>query len=218
MGRINTVLLDFDGTLMDTNDLILNSWQHTFRTITGKDGDVEIIKKTFGEILAKSMADFFPDFPVDDGIEIYRNYQIGRFADDISLFPNMKELAVKLKAGGYKLAVVTSRLRKSTVDGLDAFDLTRYMDAIVTAEDCEKHKPDPEPILAALRKLGVKPENAMMIGDSKYDVGCANNAGVTSVLVEWAIAKYDREKEGIFRPDYIISKPEEVWDILEKER
>ncbi|MHC1722038.1 MAG: HAD-IA family hydrolase [Aminipila sp.] len=214
MNKINTILFDFDGTVMNTNELILGSWQHTFKTITGKEGDREAIHRTFGETLAKSMGEFFPEFPLEEAIEIYRGYQVGKFADAISPFPGMVELIKELNLQGYKTAVVTSRLRPTTMEGLEKYQLTDIFDAIVTVEDCTKHKPDPEPALIALEKLGSKPEEAMMIGDSKFDIGCANNAGVTSVLVDWAVAIYDKEKEGIFKPDYVIEKAEKILEIL----
>ena len=58
---IDTVLFDFDGTLMDTTDVIVGSWQHTFVTLTGREGDLERIYRTFGEILRDSMVKMFPD-------------------------------------------------------------------------------------------------------------------------------------------------------------
>ncbi len=216
MSKINTVLIDFDGTLMDTNELIMNSWQHTFRVLRGKEEDPERIKKTFGEILDISVREFFPEVEPEEAVEVYRSYQLNYFSDDIHLFPGMMELIKKLKAAGYKVAVVTSRLRPTTMEGLEKFGLEKILDDIITVEDCSKHKPDPEPALVAMRRLGSKPEETLMIGDSRYDMACANRAGATSVLVDWAVALFDRAKEGDFKPDYILEKPEKLWDILDE--
>ncbi len=214
MSKINTILFDFDGTVMNTNDIILNSWQHTFKTITGKEGDIQLIQSSFGDTLEKSIRDFFPDYSLEEAMDIYRSYQIDKFADSISPFPGMIELVKELKSLGYKVAVVTSRLRTTTMEGLKKYGLDKMFDAIVTMDDCTKHKPDPEPALIAMSKLSSKPEETMMIGDSKFDIGCANNAGVTSVLVGWAVAIFDKDKEGIFKPDYTIEKAEDVLEIL----
>lgn len=214
MSKINTILFDFDGTVMNTNDIILNSWQHTFKTITGKEGDIQLIQSSFGDTLEKSIRDFFPDYSLEEAMDIYRSYQIDKFADSISPFPGMIELVKELKSLGYKVAVVTSRLRPTTMEGLKKYGLDKILDAIVTMDDCTKHKPDPEPALIAMNKLSSKPEETMMIGDSKFDIGCANNAGVTSVLVGWAVAIFDKDKEGIFKPDYTIEKAEDVLEIL----
>lgn len=214
MNKINTVLFDFDGTVMNTNDLILASWQHTFKTITGKEGDKDTICRSFGETLAKSLGEFFPHVPVEESLDIYRSYQLERFSDEIYPFPGMIELIEDLKESGYKTAVVTSRLRPTTMEGLEKYGIEKMLDEIITVEDCTKHKPDPEPALIALKRLGVTPQEAMMLGDSKFDIGCANNAGVTSVLVGWSVAVYDREKDGIFKPDYIIDRAEQVKELL----
>lgn len=214
MSKINTILFDFDGTVMNTNDIILNSWQHTFKTITGKEGDIQLIQSSFGDTLEKSIRDFFPEYSLEEAMDIYRSYQIDKFADSISPFPGMIELVKELKSLGYKVAVVTSRLRPTTMEGLKKYGLDKIFDAIVTMDDCTKHKPDPEPALIAMNKLSSKPEETMMIGDSKFDIGCANNAGVTSVLVGWAVAIFDKDKEGIFKPDYTIEKAEDVLEIL----
>ncbi len=61
MNKIDTVLFDFDGTVMDTNNVILMSWQHTFRTLRGREECREVIVKTFGEPLELTMKKFFPE-------------------------------------------------------------------------------------------------------------------------------------------------------------
>ena len=74
MTKINTVIFDFDGTIMNTNDVVIKSWQHTFRTIEGKERPVESIIKTFGEPLYITMEKMFPHIPVEEAVEIYRSY------------------------------------------------------------------------------------------------------------------------------------------------
>lgn len=214
MSRINTVLFDFDGTLMNTNELIIGSWQHTYETITGIPGNREEIISTFGETLKVSMGKAFPDYPAHEAVEIYRGYQRGKFGDYISLFPGMLELLQELKNKAYRTAIVTSRLKPTTIEGLEKFELHQYLDTIVTMEDCTKHKPDPEPVLIALEKLKAKPDESIMLGDSMFDIKCAKAAGVKSVLVGWAMAVTEEDKCGPDAPDYIIETAEELLDIL----
>ena len=160
MQKIDTVIFDFDGTVMDTNNVILNSWQHTFRTLENREEKPETIIKTFGEPLELTMKNFFPDVPVEESIAIYRSYHYDNFGKLISVFPGMKELIRELKDKNYKLGLVTSRLRKTTMQGLEAYDLLPYFEVIVTADDTTKHKPDPEPLNIALEKLGAAPEHS----------------------------------------------------------
>ena len=216
MGKIDTILFDFDGTIMDTNDVIIQSWQHTFRRLTGRDGDVAKILATFGEPLEISIRNFFPEVPVEESIAIYRGYQHDNFLNLISLFPGMEELVKEVKSRGYRSGLVTSRLKHTTMQGIEKFGLAPYFDDIVTAEDTTRHKPDPEPILIMLDKLGAKPQNAIMLGDTLFDIRCAKNAGVRSVLVSWSLALQDIAAAdlGSDAPDHVINQPEELFALL----
>lgn len=211
MKNIKAVLFDFDGTLVDTNKIVFDSWQQVFRTVEGAERPAEVIYGTYGEPLFATMERFFGE-QTEECIKIYRDYQSGIYLDAVSLYPGMEELIRRLKGKGYKMAVVTSRLRTSTVAILEKYALIDIFDAVITCDDTEKHKPDPEPALAALEKLGVTPTQAVMVGDSRYDVGCGQNAGIKTVLMNWS-ATFDGAVQ--CGPDYIIGKAEELENILE---
>ena len=215
MKQISTVLFDFDGTVMDTREVILQSWQHTFRTLEGKEHDPAEIYRTFGEPLEYTMHNLFPHVDARAAVDIYRSYHKNNFGELIRVFPGISELLERLKADGYQIGLVTSRLRNTTVEGLEAYGLLRYFDELVTCDDTAKHKPDPEPILAALRKLNSKPEQAVMVGDTMFDIGCARNAGVMSVLVNWSVSVSEEEKTGPDGPDFVIDKAADLLKILE---
>ena len=214
MGKINTVLFDFDGTIMDTNNVILQSWQHTFHTVEGKERPVEEILSTFGEPLYVTMEKMLPQIPVEEGAAIYRGYHYDHFTELISIFPGILELMEELKRRGIKIGLVTSRLRHTTEIGLNKYDMVKYFDAIITCDDTEKFKPDPEPALLALERLNSKPDETLMVGDSLYDILCARGAGIKSALVGWAVAVTEEEKTGKDAPDYIIERAEDLLDII----
>lgn len=212
--KITTVLFDFDGTLIDTNEIIIQSFQHTFKTVLGQEKPVADIIKTFGEPLSLTMSKML-DIPPEEAVEIYRSYHYKKFDELICIFPGMLELIKELKSRGCKLAIVTSRLRNTTIQGLKKYDLEQYFDYIVTADDTDKHKPDPTPINIALEKLNSRPEETLMIGDSMFDILCAHNAGVKSVLVGWAIAVTDEDKIGPNKPTYIVERADEILGLLD---
>lgn len=214
MNKINTILFDFDGTIMNTNDVIIQSWQHTFNTIDGKEKPVETIIRTFGEPLFLTMEKMFPKVPVEEAVAIYRSYLKENFNDMIKPFPGMLELVKNVKGQNYKTALVTSRVGNTTRQGLEKYGLSPYFDCLVTCDDTDKHKPDPEPVYIALNKLSSKSSESIMLGDSMFDIRCARNAGVKSVLVGWQMAVTEEEIKGAEGPDYIIEKPEELFDIL----
>lgn len=214
MKKINTVLFDFDGTIMNTNNVIIQSWQHTFRTVEGKERPIEEIVKTFGEPLAITMKKVLPQIPEEEGIAIYRGYHFDKFAELITVFPGVLELLGDLKEKEYKVGLVTSRLWNTTKIGLEKFDMGKYFDTIVTCDDTNKHKPDPEPVNIALERLNAKPPEAIMLGDSMFDILCARNAGVRAALVGWALAVSDEEKIGANAPDHILERAEDLFNII----
>lgn len=215
MTKIDTILFDFDGTIMNTNKVIINSWQHTFKIIEGKEGSEEEILKTFGEPLEITMARFFPEMPVQEAVRIYRSYHYDNFESMIELFSGMRELLTELKDRDFKTGIVTSRLRNTTEQGLEKFDIKDYFDIIVAYDDTAEKKPDPEPINIALEKLGSKPETSLMLGDTRFDMGCARNAGVVPVLADWAAAKGYGEVSGMIQPDYILETPDNLFAIID---
>ena len=214
---IDTVLYDFDGTIMDTNDVIIGSWQHVYKTLRGEKGDLTYILSTFGEPLEYSMETSFPEVSKEESVKIYRDWQKEHFLDMIHLFPGVEEMLAEVKARGYRTSIATSRLSESLHRALSHFDLYKYFDAIVAVEDIEEAKPAPDTIFKALDKLNAKPENAIMMGDSRLDILCARNAGVPSVLVGWSATLAGKTKEDFApgeAPDFIIQKPEELFEII----
>ncbi len=213
--KINTVLFDFDGTLIDTNQVIMESWQHTFETLEVKAPPREEIIKTFGELLPTSMKKFFPHVPVEESAGIYRSYQNEKYDGLITMCPGMKELVTKLKALGYKTGVVTSRASRTTLLGLEKYGVKAYFDAIITSDDTDKHKPDPAPLQIAMERLGSGPGETLFIGDTMFDILCAANAGVKSVLVDWSIAVDEKNRKGPEGPDFIMKDTEDFFRIVD---
>ena len=208
------VIFDFDGTIIDTNKLIINSWQHAFLHFEGKKRDEKEILKTFGETLEYSMKNMMPKIDTKKAIEKYREYQISNSEKEIEIFNGIEELLIGLKERKIKIGIVTSRLRNTTLKYLEHFDLMKYFDEIVTCDDTVIHKPEPEPALVAIKKMGVNVEETIMVGDTKFDIGCANNAGIDSVLVSWGMAYDLDEMSDIFKPKYIIREPMELFEVM----
>jgi pyrophosphatase PpaX len=211
---IDTILFDFDGTIMDTADIIIGSWQHTFMTFEGKERPVEEIVKTFGEILSHTMSKVLPDVDSKEAIEAYRSYHRDNFGERISVFEGIPELLAELKKRNLKIGLVTSRIAGPTWEGLRQYGLDKYFDVVVSCDDTDKHKPDPAPVNIALERLGSKPENAMMLGDTMFDILCAKNAGVKSVLVGWHVAMSPEDISGANGPDFIIEKAEDLLPLI----
>ncbi len=210
---INTILFDFDGTIMDTHQVILESWQHTFLELQGYEGDEEEIVASFGEPLDKTMKRFFPQVPLERGVNIYREFHYRHFTRLIKLFEGMDQLLKQVKDRGYATAIVTSRLRKSTMQGLEKYGLQDYIDVLVTAEECERNKPDPLPVEMALMRLNRKPQEALMIGDTVLDMASGRAGGVITVLVGWSQVTDLEMVKAKEQPDFVLKKPEDLWSF-----
>ncbi len=213
--KYHTFLFDFDGTVLDTNELVFQSFQHTYQVLTGHPGDPAEILPTYGEKLDDILARFFPETPVEESLSIYRGYQARHSQDSITLFPGILETIDQLRDRGMKMALVTSRHWTTAKQYLDQFDLFDRFQAVITERSTKAHKPDPAPILKALQELDAPREGALMIGDSKNDRRCAKNAGVDFALVSWALAMDPSADHGEDAPDLILQRAEDLLDLAE---
>ena len=212
---IKSIIFDFDGTLVNTNDVIIEAWQHTYRHYGQDEKPVEHITKCFGEPLLVTMAREFPQVDPEESAQVYRDPQIAKAEELVTLFDDIPDLLSALREAGYKIGIVTSRTRQSTLGYLRQFKITEYFDGIVTCDDTDKHKPDPAPVLMGLKKLDTAAEEALMIGDSSFDMKSANNAGVKTVLVGWRVAAAN-EDVGECTVNYSIARPMDLMEILKE--
>lgn len=206
------IIFDFDGTIANTNDVIIESWQAAFIKYLGHTIPVEEIEMTFGETVEHTIKEKLPNEEWTEVRDFFRWYQAEKCEAKIKLFDGIIEMLEELKARGIKMATATSRTYKSYHEYMATLGLNKYFDVQVTMEDVSKHKPDPESALVALEKLGAKPEEAIMVGDTKFDIGCAENAGVDSVLIGWSHAIGDMQ----WTPTYEAETPEDILEIIDK--
>lgn len=208
---IKAVLFDLDGTVADTNTLILTSFRHTFLTHAIKDvSDIQIYS-FFGEPLKNSMLRFAPEL-ADDLMVTYRRFNEDHHDAMIRPFPGVKETLEKLKAMGLRLGIVTSKQEKTARQSLMVLGLCDYFEIVVSPEYTKRHKPHPDPVLYAIEKLGVSPEEAMMVGDSPFDLLAGRGAGCLTCGVRYT--KIELSELVKTKPDYLIDEFQELADIL----
>jgi len=181
---INTVIFDFDGTLANTNELIINSFKHIY-TYYNKTWDEVYIRSTFGEPLRMVITRDFSGYDVDVVTSLFRNYQFQRFENEVFLYHNVRETLEHLYKNGIKMGIATSRLKESTVKALKSFGIDHYFKSIVAADDVARHKPNKEPLVKCMKALNSESDQTLYVGDSKFDLECAINADVIPVLVGW---------------------------------
>ena len=211
--RFPVCLFDLDGTLIDSGPIILASMAHAVRSVTGRElAYEELAASVGGQGLVTQMQALDPD-RVDELIEAYRVHN-DPLHDTLEAFDGIAELLPKLRAGGRRLGIVTAK-RHRTV-GL-AFErlpwLREQFDVVIGHEDTDRHKPDPDPVLAALEQLGVESSQAAYVGDSPFDIQAAKAAGAYSVAVGWGGIHTD-ERLLEHAPDAFVRSPNELLGVL----
>jgi pyrophosphatase PpaX len=185
--EIAAVLFDLDGTIVDTNELIIQSFLHALKGVVPETFGREHIIPSMGMPLTYQMQHFSGREDVDDLVRAYREYNIARHDEMVELFPGVAEVLPQLRANGFKLGVVTTKMRPTTECALKLLGIYEHMDTIVTLDDVEHAKPHPEPVQKAIRALGSEPAATMMVGDSAVDIESALRAGAVPVGVAWSL-------------------------------
>lgn len=182
------LLFDLDGTLLNTNNLVLESLKYTIKTHLGKKVEESSLYKYFGQPLVKIMEDLDKE-QAGKMVDTYREYSAIKHDNLTEVFPQVPETLKELKEKGIPIAVVTSKIKPLAYRGLGLFNLEEFINVCVAYEDTDRHKPDPAPVIKAIDLLGIGNSSAevIMVGDSPYDIMCANNAGVTSAAVKWSL-------------------------------
>jgi pyrophosphatase PpaX len=181
--RWPVVLFDFDGTVINTIDLIIASHQHAFTTVLGHPWDTTEVRSWIGRPLLDALREVVPE-RADELFAVYYewNHAHQELADN---YPGVPELVWDLVAAGVRTGVVTSRRRASTHELLGQIGLDALLPVLVAGDDEGDHKPAPGPIRRALDQLGAAPADAAYVGDALVDVQAATAAGVTALAVTW---------------------------------
>lgn len=206
-------LFDLDGTLIDSIELILNSAKHAF---TGRSGHVPDEAEWLSGV-GIPLATMFRRYARDEDdvgalIAKYREYQLEHHDRLTRCYDQVVETVDFLRAAGHPCAIVTSKTGWLAKRGLDHVGLGQHFDVIVGCDSCERHKPEPEPVLMALDRLGYEPGNAVFVGDSVHDMLAGNAAGVTTIAALWG--PFSREDLAASNPGYYLDRIADLPTLL----
>jgi pyrophosphatase PpaX len=208
--RYPNVLFDLDGTLIDSGSIILASFKHATRTVLEREiPDAELAAIVGGSNIYDQMR-AIDELQAEELVRVYREHN-APLHDDLEAFEGIERVLAELKSQGRRLGIVTAKRRKTVELAFAVLPLEPYFDVVVTADMTERHKPDPEPVLAALERLGARPEATAFVGDSPFDVGAGKAAGVFTVAVAWGNI---HPVESLAGADAIVESPEQLLDVL----
>lgn len=208
--NIDSILFDLDGTLLNTNELIIESFIYTFDKY-GLDFSLEEIKSFNGPPLYETFKRIDPE-KAEEMMAVYRKHNLTHHDDYVTAFPNVIETIAALKEAGIKIAIVTNKMGKGVQMGLDLTGLDRYFETVITLGDVTHGKPHPEPLIRAMNLLDAKPQTTLMVGDNYHDIEAGHRAGVKTAGVSWS--HKGRAFLESYRPTYIIDDMKELLELI----
>ena len=210
---IRLVIFDFDGTLGDTRASIVATMQEATRTLGYPVPGEEAVAATIGLPLEEGFAQLYPGLTEEETLRctaLYRAiFERNRKVLVPLVFPHVKETLAALKERGCTLTVASSRRSVSLGEFLREMDIAGYFSYVLGADNVEKAKPDPEPVLKTLRDLDVPAEECLVVGDMRVDVLMGRRAGAYTCAVTYGNAS----REDLAEADYIIDDLSEILQI-----
>jgi len=175
--KIKAVLFDLDGVLVDSHDAWFKVFNHTREIFNLKKvSKEEFDKNVWGGSIEKDVSNYFKNIKVEKIAKIYFDTLL-KFKEHTKVNPYAHYVLKNIKDKNLKSGVITNSYRKTTLDILDHHGLKNFFDVIVGGDDVELGKPAPDSILKACKSLNIKPEEALMVGDTMNDINAGKNAG-----------------------------------------
>jgi phosphoglycolate phosphatase len=216
MSPLKAIIFDLDGTLVDSaRDL-----QDAMNALLAQEGlrsvDLDEVKSMIGDGVAKLVERAM----VATGGDLSRlPILVRRFLElyganashHTEAYPGVRDTLEGLKGMGLSLAVVTNKPYSATIDILESLELKSFFATIVGGDTLPERKPDPAPILLAMDRLGVGPEDVLMVGDNYHDVQAARAAGIGAFAVTYG---YSHKPHAELGADKLIAEMSELLAII----
>jgi HAD superfamily hydrolase (TIGR01662 family) len=186
--NIKAIILDFDGTLGDTTEVITKTMQATIKELGLPCRSNAECAATIGLKLVEIPPALFPDTDIDPltFASTYRRlFHIFNSDGAVKLYPNVPETLKELHSRGYILTIASSRSHTTLDKYISRLGLSDIITYVVGGEDVTAGKPDPEAVNMTLEKLGLKPDEVIVVGDTSFDIDMGRNAGTKTCGVSY---------------------------------
>jgi len=206
------LLFDWDGCLAKTAEIWLDGYQKVFTMYGMQPTLEEITDKVFGDWEGPSKL----GIPDNDAFFEKMMPIIDKGIETVGLYPGAMEMLEESRARGARIALVSSSMRRHLDVALVNNKIKDYFEIIISGEDVENHKPDPEVIYKALDFFKANKSEAVIIGDTKSDLIAGKNAGIDTVLFYPDSHKLFYDKEALLKhePTHVISQLSEVLELV----
>ena len=213
MPAVRMVILDFDGTLADTAAVIIRTTQATISELGLPSRTDEQCAAMIGLRLVEIPPVLFPECSIDGDVYAgtYRRlFHEFNTEDAVKIYPNVIETLKVLKSQGIILTIASSRSHASLAEYVESRGLSSLISFILGADDVDKGKPDPEPVNRTLKKFGIHPEEAIVVGDTSFDIQMGRNADARTCGVTYG----NGSRESLSDADWIIDDFGKLMDIV----
>ena len=206
------VLFDLDGTLLDTDLLLVLTWVELHKRYHSDTFPrLDDIVTFSGPPIKDSLKKTFPNEDIDELYEKFNEISRPLYDKYLCVYPGGKELIFKLKKQGVKVGVVTSKHKIPALHAFDLVGLSDAFDVVITADDVIKTKPDKEGIEKAIAKIGnINKDEVLYIGDNAVDYYSSKNANIDSMIVTWGPRKLDKN----ISPTYYLDSFDKFFEVV----
>lgn len=208
------LLLDLDGTIADTLPHIFNSYRHAVAPWVDRpptDGEVEA---TFGPAERACIGQMVPAADLDEAEARFHAYYEAELGRNVKVVEGIAEAIDQARALGWRIGVFTGKGRRSARFTLLELGLLDRIEQLVTSDDVNRPKPDPEGVFLASRELGVPVERILLAGDSPADVQAGRASGALTAAVLWAAYQPERLRNA--GADFVCERVEDLSSVIRK--
>ncbi|MBW4996905.1 HAD-IA family hydrolase [Streptococcus pneumoniae] len=210
MTSITAIFFDLDGTLVDSSIGIHNAFIHTFKELGVPSPDAKTIRGFMGPPLESSFATCLPKELISEAVQIYRSHYKEKDIHEAQLFPQIVELLQELSKN-YPLYITTTKNTPTAQDMTKNLGIYHFFDGIYGSSPEAPHKADV--IRQALQTHQLAPEQAIIIGDTKFDMQGAQETGIQKLAVTWGFGEQADLLN--YQPNYIAHTPLEVLEYFQ---
>lgn len=209
---IKLILFDLDGTLVDTVTDIRNALNYALNPYGTKDLSVEETKKLIGEGLSRLIEKSLGKERIkwkDAAIARFLDHYSKHIADNSTVYPYVRETLERLS--DHKKAIISNKREDLSRNLLEKLDMLKHFELIVGSDTASEKKPSAVPVIYALSNFTIKSDEAVIVGDSTYDIEAGEKAGVKTIAVTYGYG----EKRHLLNADHIINNFNDLSPVLD---
>jgi HAD superfamily hydrolase (TIGR01509 family) len=216
MGQIElprALLLDLDGTIANTLPLIFDAFRHAVAPwVKSPPTDTEV-EATFGSAERECIARMVPSADLDEAEDRFHTYYETHHGQGVTIVEGIVDVIDHARRLGWRIGVFTGKGRRSAKFTLTELGLWNMIECLVSSDDVERPKPDPQGVFNASEALGVPVDRILFAGDSPADVRAGRSAGCNTAAVLWAAFKPDRLREA--GADFTCDRVEDLMAAID---